>query len=529
MATIGVNTTVTAVGPSGSPEIGYSSGFFVIQSPWGVANTVTACTSFGQFKQLFGGLDHAEISGSTVTWSTETTDTVRQGYYAVKGYFDEKQKGSPGIAFVVRVIDTTSGPTAASKTFADGGSNLTTITSKWAGTAGGSVTAQVVNPSPARGTGWAQIILTFSRGNITEKWDIKTAADAANASKKSQLATITLPGGGELPVTAAAALLQSGTAATAETFAASDSDLVGTTTAAGVKTGLQCFTDPKLGSGFVMVPGKFSSTIRSALASHASSYDRHALLGSPSGLVLNTVATDLSTQTGNNASYYWPQVYVADEGSDSGGLILVDNVGFIAGLGARCDKIFGGPHKAPGGLKYPFVSVLDVERASNGNELCDDSGSNTLADSFINTLRVKGSPARITPWGLRTLATDNRWRQIGSSRTIAAIKQAGTMLLEQFVIDPIDELTFGKVEAELNMLLSGFWKDGKGCLYGNAPGKDPQPTDAWFAVCNAENNPKESIDAGVLTASLSIVTKKGAERVDFNIYAAATGTAPQIR
>lgn len=524
MAQLGVSPTITSIGPSGNPDIAFSNAFAVFQSPWGTPNIWQICTSFQDFLRLYGGLNKLTTvqTGTTADiYSTETTAAVVQAYYAIKGYFDEKLTGSPGVLYASRVIATSAGPTAAQKLFPDASTNNTTITAKWPGRDGATVQVTITNPSPQKGTGWALIYVTHPQSNIQEWWNIATATDAANASKKSQLVTIALPSGGQLPVTVAASKLNSGTPATADPYTATAADYIGTTTAAGVKTGLQVFNDQKLGSGFVIIPGQQSTTVRAGINTHCSSYYRHGILGTPAALTLTTVVSDLSTQTGQRLSYWWPNLWVTDQSSDSAGQILIDPVGHVAGLGARMDRDYRGPHKSPSGTTHPYVSVLDVERASNGAELVDDPGSNTLADSFINTIRLKGQPAGIVGWGMRTLAQDARFRQINCSRTVDVILLSGLLILEKYFGEDISPRLFGKVEADLNALCDDF--HNRGSLYGTKPGKDPKPSDAWFAVCNVGNNAGIQLSGGELHADLSIVPTPNAEKISFNIGVSAAG------
>src|SRR6185312_7924975 len=147
MANIGPNITFQSVGPSGAPDIAYSNCYAVIQSPWGVPNQPVICASFSDFLRNFGGLNKlaSVASGTTAdTFTTETADPVVQAYYALKGYFTEKGTNSPGVAFVSRVIATSGGPTAASKTFPDtAGTNCTTVSALWPGIHGATIPASV--------------------------------------------------------------------------------------------------------------------------------------------------------------------------------------------------------------------------------------------------------------------------------------------------------------------------------------------------------------------------------------------------
>lgn len=601
MATIGPSPSLQSVGPAGNPDIAYSNAYAVFQSPWGVPNQPIICASFADFLRNYGGLSKLATVASGTTadvYTVETTDAVVQAYYAVKGYFDEKGANSPGVLFACRTIATSSGPTAASKTFADAaGSNNTTVVSKWHGIPGSTTQASWINPSPRRGiltlqtgtvavtsgtaavtgngtsfvtgttwVGWGikigvnyytilsvasgtaltlssnavatETVAIFSVGNntttaylklvhpqagITEEWDISTASDAANVSKLSQLATVTLPAGGQLPSTVTASKLASGTVATADPYTASGADYVGTTSTAGVKTGLQVFNDQHLGTGMVIMPGRVGSTERVGIKTHVETYYRAGILGPSAGLTLTTAQTEYAGVSSNFEAGWAPRIWVPDQNSTTGGNLLIDNVGHLAGLQARMDRDYGGPHKSPAGVTHGFVSVVDVERPSGTPtlEIFDDSGTNTVADVYVNTIRAKGGG--ICSYGLRTFATDERYRQFNAMRTVCVVYLSCFQLMEKVTFEPID--SFGKLFARMKGDLDSFFYDlwRKGSLYGNQPGKDPKPNDAWFVVCDKTNNPNVSVGKGEVRADVSFVPTLNAEKITLPIFVAAPG------
>jgi phage tail sheath protein FI len=525
MATVGVSVATSTVGPSGSPIIAYSNGFFVVQSPWGATGVVKICDSFASFLRQFGGRNglSSVASGTTnETVANIATDSVVQGYLSVKGYFEEKGASGPGVAYVVRAVKASAGATAGSRTYTDG-VGVTTITSKMPGHWGNATRITIANST-------TYVIITVelrvsSTTVILEKWKIANAAEAANASRKSELVTIALAASGSLPSTAAEGKLNGGTPGTADSYDAADADLVGTVSAANVRTGLQAFNDPRLGSGMVAVPGKYSATVRSGIGTHVASYDRMGVLGTSSGLLLSTVVADLSTTTGSQLTYYWPQVEASDDASETGGTILADPAGYIMGLAARVHGLYRGPHKSPAGIQHNLRSVLNVERQSNGDELVSDSGSNTLDDSFINTIRVKGNPAGIVVWGNNTLATDARYRQFNASHTVNVVRQQCLILLEKFVHEPIDPQgkLYAKVRAELGQFLQQLYDVG--ALYGTIPDGDPKPSDAFAVICNETNNTDVTLAANELHADVAIVPTPNARQIIVNLQVAAPGNA----
>ncbi len=371
----------------------------------------------------------------------------------------------------------------------------------------------------------SRLTVSFSQANITEFWDINSAADALNASQKSELVTITLPSGGQLPKSAAAAKLTSGTDGTTA-YSASAADHVGNAAASGAKSGLQVFNDARLGTGYVMIPGQQSTAVRSGIITHCATYYRIGLLSAPAGLTASTVAADIAGTSSNQCAYYWPQVKYTDENSDVGGLLTISNEGAIAGLAARMIRDYNfGPHKSPAGLTHPFVSVPDIERQSNGNELCDDAISNTLADSFVNTIRVKGNPLAYVVWGNRCLASDRRYLQFNSSQTINLVYCTGQLLLEKFTFEPVDPQgkLFASIRSDFNVFLMSLFR--KGALYGTEPQTLPRQTDAFLVVCDRSNNPDSVLVGNEVHVDVTFAPTPNAEKITLNLGPAAPGFA----
>lgn len=594
MATLGTQTTVGSIGPSGTPDVSMGNLFLTAQTPWGIDGKAQFCPSLTVFKRLYGGLNKLVSVGSPDVWSYETTDAVVQGYYNAKCYFTDKKPGSPGGMWVSRAVASSSGPVAATGSFNDvSAANPTTVASKMKCSAGNTKKVTVQNPSPraiyttgagtVSGTSGASavtgvatafattdvgkgiqiaganyvivtrasataitvspnlvatsagvaygisppsclITVEFPRPNIKEQWPIASAADALSASQKSELVTITLPGGGTLPGPVAATKLTSGTDGTSA-YSASDADYVGTISAANVKTGLQCFNDQKYGVGYAIIPGKYSATVRAGLLAHGSAYYRLTPISSPSGITLSTAVTDLGSLASNFGAYYTPQVIVSDENSDNNGQLTVSNEGAICGLAARMIRDYNfGPQKSPAGKMHPLESVIGIEKQSNDDELYDDTASNTLADSNINTLRIKGG---VVVWGLRTLATDKRWAQFNMAQTNCVIVVSGQLLLDKYFSEPIDDLLFARVRGDFKVMMLDYYR--RGAFYGDEPGSQPASSDAFAIVCDRSNNPDAEIVNNSFIVEVAYVNKPNAETVKFNVSPAAPGFASSIR
>lgn len=519
--TIGTTVIQSTVGVSATASTSAANGFFVIQSPWGVEQIATPVTSLSQFQQLFGGLNRL-ISAGANTWGFETNDAVVQGFYGVKNFLTGKGPDSGAIAYVTRVVapkgaTPSDGYGRPTKTFSDGYGNNTTVTSKWRGFAGLTKTVTITNPSP-KGSAYARFVINFPQANIQETWDISTANDAANASKLSQLVTFSLPIGGQLPQTAAATNLAGGVQ---DLYDAADSDLVGSDDAAGRAYGLETF-HKGLGVGQVMIPGKNSSVVRSGLAAHGSTYRRSVILGAAAGLTLQTVATD-TIPSGKEVTYFWPRLWTIDV-TGAGSAVLVDPCGAVAGNQALMDAVYGGVQKVAGGIQHPLGSdILDVERQSNGQELVNDSGSNTLADLNINTIRAKANGP--TVWGAFTQSPDSFWRQIGIMRCGLVVEVGAQKILNQLVVlEPIDFK--GKTFTKAKAAIASFMEDliDNGSLYGQSPGNQPSATDAYRMVCDLTNNTFNDLYSGTVNFGLSYSPTPTAIHVNLNLQATVPGS-----
>lgn len=168
MAQIGVVTSVSSVGPQGTPDISEGNFFMAGQTPWGIDGAYQPCPSFPAFVRLYGGLNKLVAVGSPDIWTNETTDAVVHAYYNAKTYFAEKGQGSPGVLMFSRVVASSSGPTAATGSFNDvTGANPSTFTSKFKSNVGNTKTVQIQNPSPRAVYNAGAGTVAVTNGNAT--------------------------------------------------------------------------------------------------------------------------------------------------------------------------------------------------------------------------------------------------------------------------------------------------------------------------------------------------------------------------
>jgi hypothetical protein len=77
------------------------------------------------------------------------------------------------------------------------------------------------------------------------------------------------------------------------------------------------------------------------------------------------------------------------------------------------------------------------------------------------------------------------------------------------VFEPNDHKLWDAVRRTVEAFLRRVWRDG--ALFGLSP------AEAFFVKCDAENNPPENRDAGILTVEIGIAPVKPAEFVVFRI------------
>jgi hypothetical protein len=83
------------------------------------------------------------------------------------------------------------------------------------------------------------------------------------------------------------------------------------------------------------------------------------------------------------------------------------------------------------------------------------------------------------------------------------------------VFEPNDQKLWDSVRRTVESFLRRVWRDG--ALFGLSP------AEAFFVKCDAENNPSENRDAGILTVEIGIAPVKPAEFVVFRISQFADG------
>jgi hypothetical protein len=204
------------------------------------------------------------------------------------------------------------------------------------------------------------------------------------------------------------------------------------------------------------------------------------------------------------ATLYWPWVVVV---SPSGKPVAVPPSGHVAGVWARNDDTRG-VHKAP--ANEVVRGVLDLACGLTRRE------HDQLNPVGVNCIRsFPGQGIRI--WGARTLSSDPEWRYLNVRRLFNYVEKSILSGTNWVVFEPNDHYLWSSVNRTISMFLRRVWRSG--ALFGNTP------EDAFYVKCDAENNPEENRDAGILTVDIGIAPVKPAEFVVFRLSQYSEGSA----
>jgi phage tail sheath protein FI len=177
----------------------------------------------------------------------------------------------------------------------------------------------------------------------------------------------------------------------------------------------------------------------------------------------------------------------------------------VAGVFARCDQRVG-VHKAPANER--LEGVLELETA-----LTDDQ-QGPLNEQNVNCIRA--FPRRgIRVWGARTLSSGSAWRYINERRVILTAVRWIDLNLADTVFEANTPRLWDRIVRELTAYLTDLVR--RGAL--SAPPDGP----AFYVKCDAETNPKEIQEAGVVVTEIGLRPARPAEFIVIRIIHSPTG------
>lgn len=199
------------------------------------------------------------------------------------------------------------------------------------------------------------------------------------------------------------------------------------------------------------------------------------------------------------AALYYPWIWVANPMANGSGpsSIKIPPSGYVAGLYARVDSERG-VHKAPANEILRGVLRLEMEVSKGEQDILNPHSINCIRSFPGRGIRV---------WGARTLSSDSAWRYINVRRLFSMIEESVYEGTQWVVFEPNDMDLWARVKRTITAYLTTVWRSG--ALFGATP------DEAFFVKCDAENNPADVRDAGMLVVEVGIAPVKPAEFVIF--------------
>ena len=214
----------------------------------------------------------------------------------------------------------------------------------------------------------------------------------------------------------------------------------------------------------------------------------------------NTINTQPGADPKPNVAIYYPNLQVT---SDPG--FLVGPSGAIAGVWAATDQARG-VWKAPAGTQAAVAGIVDF--AVHIDE--DESGIlNPLAVNALRRLPLYGPVV----WGARTSvgadATPDEWKYVPVRRTALFIEESLRRGTQWAVFEPNAEPLWSSLRLNVGVFMNSLWR--KGAFAGSTK------QDAYFVQCDADVNPQDQVDLGIVNILVGFAPLKPAEFVVISI------------
>jgi phage tail sheath protein FI len=227
----------------------------------------------------------------------------------------------------------------------------------------------------------------------------------------------------------------------------------------------------------------------------------------------NPSSQDFLPQRNRNGAFYFPHIEVVDPAKQLQdedltrrvdpryrGRVYVPPSGHIAGIYARTDETRG-VHKAP--ANSAILGALNVRYyiSKPKQELLNPQGVNCIRNLNGN----------ITVWGARTIGGDKNgeWKYVNVRRFFLFLRESIDEGTQWIVFEPNDQALWGKIRRNLTAFLTNVWRSG--ALFGATP------EEAFYVKCDAETNPPEVRDLGMVVTEIGVAIVRPAEFVIFRV------------
>jgi phage tail sheath protein FI len=186
-------------------------------------------------------------------------------------------------------------------------------------------------------------------------------------------------------------------------------------------------------------------------------------------------------------AYYWPWLRAVSV--DEQPRILPPS-GHLVGCYARRD--LDGVHHAPANLEIEGVQDIALR-------ITEDHIGQLNAES-VNTFRIQRG---VRPWGARTASSDPEWRYVPIRRLFIMLRRSLEAGFAWITFEPNNHGTWEIVRRRVTEFLAGLHQQGM-LAGGNLE-------EAFFVKCDAETNPADQVDNGMLLCDIGVAPVHPAE------------------
>jgi len=215
--------------------------------------------------------------------------------------------------------------------------------------------------------------------------------------------------------------------------------------------------------------------------------DRFAVLDIPQSKDIEWVRRWRRRTDSSYCAYYWPWLRAVS--IDDKPRILPPS-GYLVGCYARRD--LDGVHHAPANLEIEGVQDVALR-------VTEDHIGQLNAES-VNTFRIQRG---VRPWGARTASSDPEWRYIPIRRLFIMLRRSLEAGFAWITFEPNNHGTWEIVRRRVTEFLAGLHQQGM-LAGGNLE-------EAFFVKCDAETNPADQVDNGLLICDIGVAPVHPAE------------------
>lgn len=215
--------------------------------------------------------------------------------------------------------------------------------------------------------------------------------------------------------------------------------------------------------------------------------DRFAVLDIPQSKDIEWVRRWRRRTDSSYCAYYWPWLRAVSVNETPR---VVPPSGFLAGCYARRD--LEGVHHAPANMEIEGVEDISLRVTE------DHIG--ILNSEAVNTFRIQRG---VRPWGARTASSDPEWRYVPIRRLFIMLRRSLESGFAWLTFEPNNHATWDITQRRVTEFLSGLHRQGM-LAGGNLE-------EAFFVKCDAETNPAEQVDSGLLICDIGVAPVHPAE------------------